>query len=273
MEMWMSPSSRSFAMRVSWLTVMLAIAGVFAEASSDAYPLQIKVLSSEYLPLDSGTPVPKDCDMQNFSAYCNESRNPTVQNVMRVQAVDGETFTIACTVDSRWSKCEALPVGETFEARKDKHGLTVLYRNAKGKEKKQLYQLMAAAPMPPAGAAMQPANSPRKAAPSVTGSTGNGSATGVPAPASVATPVNAPVAARQAAVESGEKVRCNFSSTPAGAEITLDGKYVGNTPSEIAVRAGSHTVVYSLPGFTEWKRDLTVMAGSELTVSGILQKP
>ena len=35
-----------------------------------------------------------------------------------------------------------------------------------------------------------------------------------------------------------EKVRCNFTSSPPGAEITLDGKYVGNTPSEIAVSAG-----------------------------------
>ena len=269
----MSAGSGRFAMRLSWLTVLLVIAVSFAGASSDAYPLQIKVLSSEYHSLDSGTPVPKDCDLQNFSAYCNESKNPTVQNVMQVQQSDGETFTITCVVDSRWSKCEALPVGETFEARKDKHGLTILYRNAKGKEKRQLYQLMAAGAVSPANTAMQRANAPRNAAPAVTGSTATGSAAGVPAPASVAAPVNAPVAGKQATTETGEKVRCNFSSTPPGAEITLDGKYVGNTPSEIAVGAGSHTVVYSLPGFTEWKRDLTVMAGSALTVSAILQKP
>jgi len=265
----MSAGSRFFAVRLSWLAVMLAMSVFCAEASSSAYPLQIKVLSSEYHSLDSGTPVPRDCDLQNFSAYCNQSRNPTVQNIMQVQQSDGETFTITCVVDSRWSKCEALPVGETFDARKDKHGLTVLYRNAKGKEKKQLYQLMAAGVAPPANAEMQPAN----AAPAVAGSTITGSAAGVPAPTRAAAPVNAPVAARQARGDSGEKVRCNFSSTPPGAEITLDGKYVGNTPSEIAVGAGSHTVVYSLPGFTEWKRDLTVMAGSELTVSAILQKP
>jgi hypothetical protein len=263
----MSVGSRLFAAKLSWLAVMLAMSVFFAEASSSEYPLQIKVLSSEYHSLDSGTPVPRDCDMQNFSAYCNQSRNPTVQNIMQVQQSDGETFTITCVVDSRWSKCEALPVGETFEARKDKHGLTVLYRNAKGKEKKQLYQLMAAGAVPPANTAMQPASASHSATPAVTGSTATGSAAGVVAPA------NAPVAARQAAAESGEKVRCNFSSMPQGAEITLDGKYVGNTPSEIAVGAGSHTVVYSLPGFTEWKRDLTVMAGSELTVSAILQKP
>jgi hypothetical protein len=69
-----------------------------------------------------------------------------------------------------------------------------------------------------------------------------------------------------------ERVKCNFSSTPAGADITLDGKYVGSTPSEIELGTGTHVVVFSMPGFTQWKRELTVLPGSVLTVSAILQK-
>jgi PEGA domain len=69
-----------------------------------------------------------------------------------------------------------------------------------------------------------------------------------------------------------EKVKCNFSSTPPGAEITLDGKFVGSTPSEIELPTGAHVVVFSIPGFTQWKRELTVLSGSELTVSASLQK-
>jgi hypothetical protein len=69
-----------------------------------------------------------------------------------------------------------------------------------------------------------------------------------------------------------EKVKCNFTSTPAGAEITLDGKYVGSTPSEIELVTGTHAVVFSMPGFPQWKRELTVLPGSELTVNAILQK-
>jgi hypothetical protein len=65
---------------------------------------------------------------------------------------------------------------------------------------------------------------------------------------------------------------CNFSSIPPGAEITLDGKYVGSTPSGIPLSAGTHSVVLSLPGFAQWKRDLTVSEGSDLSVSAILQK-
>jgi len=72
--------------------------------------------------------------------------------------------------------------------------------------------------------------------------------------------------------EKVEKVKCNFSSTPAGADITLDGKYVGSTPSEIELATGAHVVVFSMPLFTQWKRELTVLSGSVLTVSAILQK-
>ena len=127
---------------IKWLPVLFLLNTMLAEGAKQ-YPLHITVLSAEFHPLNSGTPVPKDCDLTNFSAYCNESRNPTVQNIMRVRDSDGESFSIACTVDSRWSKCASLPVGETFEAKKDKHGITVLYRNAKGKEKKELYQVLA----------------------------------------------------------------------------------------------------------------------------------
>jgi hypothetical protein len=67
-------------------------------------------------------------------------------------------------------------------------------------------------------------------------------------------------------------VRCNFTSTPSGAEISLDGKYVGSTPSAISVSPGGHTVVFSMPGFAQWTRELSVAPGSDLTVNAILQK-
>ena len=101
----MSARSKSLVKLFQLLPVLCLFHAVFAEATSQAYPLQIKVLSAEYHALDSGTPVPKNCDLQNFDAYCNESKNPTVQNVMVVQDADGKFFTIGCTVDSRWSKC------------------------------------------------------------------------------------------------------------------------------------------------------------------------
>jgi hypothetical protein len=67
-------------------------------------------------------------------------------------------------------------------------------------------------------------------------------------------------------------VKCSFSSTPPGAEVAVDGRYVGSTPSLLNLSTGTHTVAISLPGFAPWKRDLTVAAGSELTVNAILEK-
>ena len=37
-------------------------------------------------------------------------------------------------------------------------------------------------------------------------------------------------------------------------------------------RGGSHVVVVRMNGFAEWKRELTVEPGSELTINAVLQK-
>jgi hypothetical protein len=68
------------------------------------------------------------------------------------------------------------------------------------------------------------------------------------------------------------KVKCAFTSTPPGAEISVDWRYVGNTPSEIGLSAGTHIVVISMPGFAEWKRELTVGSDSQLSVAATLEK-
>jgi len=62
------------------------------------------------------------------------------------------------------------------------------------------------------------------------------------------------------------------TSTPSGAEITIDGRYAGSTPSLLRLTGGYHSVDVTLPGYAGWKRDLAVSAGSELTVNAVLQK-
>jgi hypothetical protein len=47
---------------------------------------------------------------------------------------------------------------------------------------------------------------------------------------------------------------------------------MGSTPSEIPVSTGTHVVIFSLPGFAEWKRELTVEAGSVVNVTASMQK-
>ena len=52
------------------------------------------------------------------------------------------------------------------------------------------------------------------------------------------------------------------SSTPSSADVEVDGKFVGNTPSSIPVTAGEHSVKVSKKGFKPWERTLTVAGGS-----------
>jgi hypothetical protein len=52
------------------------------------------------------------------------------------------------------------------------------------------------------------------------------------------------------------------ASTPAGADIELDGTFVGSTPSTIGVTAGDHTITLKKAGFKTWDRKLKVTSGN-----------
>jgi len=49
--------------------------------------------------------------------------------------------------------------------------------------------------------------------------------------------------------------------TPAGAEISVDGIFVGDTPSELAVAAGVQTITISKHGYKSWEQRLTASSG------------
>jgi hypothetical protein len=53
----------------------------------------------------------------------------------------------------------------------------------------------------------------------------------------------------------------DISSTPAGADIEIDGKFVGSTPSSVSVAPGDHDVVVKKSGFTAWQKKVSVSAG------------
>jgi serine protease Do len=52
-----------------------------------------------------------------------------------------------------------------------------------------------------------------------------------------------------------------IASTPAGAEIQLDGGFVGSTPSTIGVVAGDHTIAMKKNGYELWERKIRVNGG------------
>lgn len=53
-----------------------------------------------------------------------------------------------------------------------------------------------------------------------------------------------------------------IESTPPGADILVDGDFVGNTPSTIVVVSGSHNITVKKAGFADWTRKLNVNGGS-----------
>ena len=53
-----------------------------------------------------------------------------------------------------------------------------------------------------------------------------------------------------------------IDSTPAGADIEIDGAFVGNTPSTVPVATGNHEITVQKKGFADWTRKLSVTGGS-----------
>ena len=57
-------------------------------------------------------------------------------------------------------------------------------------------------------------------------------------------------------------VQIAVSSTPDGADIEIDGGFVGNTPSSIETTPGDHLVLIHKKGFKDWERKVKVSGGS-----------
>jgi len=64
----------------------------------------------------------------------------------------------------------------------------------------------------------------------------------------------------------------NVSSNPTGADVAVDGEFVGNTPSVLKVSPGKHTVTVKLQGFKDWSREISVQAGSDVQLTATLEK-
>jgi len=63
-----------------------------------------------------------------------------------------------------------------------------------------------------------------------------------------------------------------IKSTPDGAEVTIDGKFVGSTPSTLQLKPGEHTISVKKAGYTLWKRTVTISSGDKITLDASLEK-
>ena len=114
---------------------------------------------------------------------------------------------------------------------------------------------VASAPDPqPSGRAPIPANDPSQS---------------VPLPQR--RPARAPVGEIATPNAANALPKLSVSSTPEGADIELDGDFVGNTPSELSVTEGNHTIRVKKTGFTTWERILKTSAGSTVRISAELE--
>ena len=62
-----------------------------------------------------------------------------------------------------------------------------------------------------------------------------------------------------------------IASDPPGAEIYIDGKFVGQTPSTIQLPNGIHRIEMKYRGKQDWERDLEVLKDSQLTLHPVLE--
>lgn len=70
-----------------------------------------------------------------------------------------------------------------------------------------------------------------------------------------------PAAGTGSSTTAKSSAELEISSTPAGADIEIDGNFVGSTPSTVGVGAGDHLVVLKKKGFRPWERKLTASTG------------
>lgn len=76
-------------------------------------------------------------------------------------------------------------------------------------------------------------------------------------------------AATKTAEFAGAKLQIN--SDPVGADIEVDGSFIGNTPSSVDLPAGEHAIVVKKSGYKNWERKIKTTAGA-INISAFLEK-
>jgi hypothetical protein len=83
----------------------------------------------------------------------------------------------------------------------------------------------------------------------------------IPAVSRDASPNAAPTDVPRVSPDQAAGAQLEMSSTPDGADIEIDGNFVGSTPSMVGVSAGPHQLSVRKAGFKPWERKITVSSG------------
>ncbi len=69
-----------------------------------------------------------------------------------------------------------------------------------------------------------------------------------------------------------ESISAQVTSEPAGAEIYVDGRFLGSTPSKLRLSPGEHTLRIVRPGYKDWERKVLVERATEPSFNALLEK-
>lgn len=75
-----------------------------------------------------------------------------------------------------------------------------------------------------------------------------------------------------AGTSESDKGIVNVASNPVGADVSLDGNFVGNAPATLKLAPGKHTVTFKMAGYSDWSREITVQSASEVQLTATLEK-
>jgi hypothetical protein len=76
-----------------------------------------------------------------------------------------------------------------------------------------------------------------------------------------------PVITSAAVAETSALASIEVKSTPDAADISVDDKYMGSTPSTLRLTPGDHRIKIEKSGFNAWEKTLTVTAGASTSSS------
>lgn len=87
--------------------------------------------------------------------------------------------------------------------------------------------------------------------------------------AEAAAPKPIAAAVQQQPVAQTTVVQLAVSSDPTGADIEIDGNFVGNTPSSVGVTPGKHQIAVKKAGFKTWERGMMFSTGQVTINAGL----
>jgi len=239
--------------RLLGLITLIAVVPSLWAGEAKEYPLTLKVVETDAISSKAdGTRTTTTCasgpGIEEVTCESKQIPGATHTQLLSVaEASDGKTYVIECVLGvggaflagagQGMSASAGVPTVSgckvprgIYKARWDKGRLKVLH-DKNGKLKETAFAVLSSAPTP------IPENGP-----------GQG-----------------PVV-----VGSAEKTILHLSSTPAGADIELDGSFVGQTPSSVLVLPGDHSVKIMKAGYKQWERKIKT-SGGEVTMVAELE--